>query len=117
MLDIFYNCTYCQIQPTTLYNIIHYYDNLDGNKETQLLNEAENIKGITDSVMKDIFKNNNGEMEWHIERPIVYNGNIEDLYINSSHQIIGNDKKNVYHLVFKTDYNKLKQSIWLSLQI
>ena len=38
---------------------------------------------------------------------IKYGGNTEDLTISWNTPIIGQDEKNIYHIMFKTDYNKL----------
>jgi len=57
--------------------------------------------------MQHIFKNSNNVVQWHIEHCIKYNGNTDDLNIKYKPAIIGNDRDNVYHLMFKTDYNQL----------
>jgi hypothetical protein len=106
IIDIFKNKKYHEITPTTIYNILNHFENGNENKISELLTESINIKDITEKVMDDIF-NNDENIKWNIERPIFFDGNIDNMYIYNRFKIIGNSENNIYHLVFKTDYNQL----------
>ena len=106
MIDVFENKKYHDITPTTIYNIIDYYEKENGTKQTELFNETINIRDITDKVMNDIFDNDTN-IQWNIENIIRFDGNTDDIKITLKNNIIGYSENNVYHLVFKTDYNQL----------
>ena len=107
MIEIYKHKKYHETTPSTIYNIIDYFENEDETKETKLLKEAENIKGITGKVMNEILKDNN-DIEWNIEHMIKLKGNTRNLKIlKPDYPIIGRDHDNVYHIVMKTDFNKL----------
>jgi hypothetical protein len=106
MIDVFKNKKYHDITPTTVYNIIDYYEKENGTKQTELFNETINIRDITDKVMNDILDNDTN-IQWNIENIIRFDGNTDDIKITLKNNIIGYSENNVYHLVFKTDYNQL----------
>ena len=107
MIEIEKHKKYHETTPSTIYNIIDYFENEDETKETKLLKEAENIKGITGKVMNEILRDNN-DIEWNIEHMIKLKGNTGSLKIlKPDYPIIGRDHDNVYHIVMKTDFNKL----------
>jgi hypothetical protein len=109
MIDLFKNKTYHTTPPTTIYNIISFFESCNGKpKETDLLEEAENMKGIVSKVIDDIYEeNHDADILWNIEHWVNYRGMTHDLGIAYTTPIIGYDDKNVYHLMFKTDYNQL----------
>lgn len=106
MIDIFKNKKYHQITPSTIYNIIDYYNYENTTKQSQLFNEAMNIRNITDNIMDNILNNDNN-IKWNIENIINFDGNTDDIKIYFKNNIIGYSENNIYHLVFKTDYNEL----------
>lgn len=109
MIDLFKNNKYHTTPPTTIYNIISFFELCNGKpKETDLLEEAENMKDIVSKVIDDIYKDNRvADVVWNIEHRINYRGMTDDLTIMFRTPIIGYDDNNVYHLMFKTDYNQL----------
>ena len=109
MIDLFQNKKYHTTPPPTIYNIMSFFESCNRKtKETDLLEEAENMKSIVSKVIDDIYKDNHDvDILWNIEHRINYRGTTRDLSIAFTTPIIGYDDKNVYHLMFKTDYNQL----------
>lgn len=110
MIDLCRNKKYHNTPPTTIYNIISFFESSNHvSNERELLKEAESIKGIVSKVIEDIYeKNNASEIFWNIEHSIKYEGKTAELGIMMYQiPIIGYDDENVYHLMFKTDYNQL----------
>lgn len=103
LIDVFMNKKFHSFTPTTLYNIIHSFEKNDNIKE--LIEESKNMKTIMENLIQNISKSEN--IEWNIEHQILFNGNTDDLKLHNKFNIIGNNEKNVYHLIFQTDYNKL----------
>lgn len=109
MIELYQNKKYHTTPPTTIYNIISFFEScIEKKKETELLEEAENMKSIVSKVIDDIYKDNSpADVVWNIEHGVKYCGITNDLSIACRTPIIGNDDNNVYHLMFKTDYNQL----------
>jgi len=103
LIDVFTNQIFHNITPSTIYNIIHSFE--EKNNIEELIEESKNMKTIMENLMQNILNNEN--IEWHIEHIIKFNGNTHDLKLLNRFNIIGNNEKNVYHLVFQTDYTKL----------
>lgn len=104
-IHIFQQKKFHTITPSTIYNIIDSFKKKDNISE--LIEESKYIKKIVNNLMSDILKNNNN-IEWNLEHYVCYDGNTKEIKLQKRFSpIIGNDKKNVYHIVFQTDYNKL----------
>jgi hypothetical protein len=71
-----------------------------------MIEEGENIKSVAAKMMEDT-NSTNTYITWNIEHMIKYGGNTDDLSIRFNTQHIGYDEKTVYHIMLKTDYNKL----------
>lgn len=106
MIDVFENKKFHEITPTTIYNIIHYYEKENGTKQTELFDESINIRDITDKAMNNILDNDTN-INWNIEHNVTFDGNTDDIKIWFKNYIIGYSDNYVYHLVYKTDYNQL----------
>tara|TARA_B100000424_G_scaffold187099_1_gene145356 strand:+ start:587 stop:3997 length:3411 start_codon:yes stop_codon:yes gene_type:complete len=106
LIDVFMNKKFHDYTPTTIYNIIHSFE--QKNNIEKLMEESKNMKHIMENLMENILKNEN--IEWNIEHIIKFNGNTNELNLYNRFNIIGNNEKNVYHLLFQTDYNKLNYS-------
>ena len=109
MIEIYTRKKYHDTTPSTIYNIINYFKDREDTKVAELLKESEIIKGIVENVMNDILKNNSKDkISWNIEHKLDLYSSTDDFKIyKPSFPIIGNDSKNVYHLVLTTDLNKL----------
>lgn len=107
MIEVIKHKKYHQTTPMTIYNIVDNFENQEETKVTELLKEAETIKGLTKKVMDEIMKNNSG-IQWNIEHMIKYGGHTEDFkLLKSDFPIIGFDNENVYHIMMKTDFHEL----------
>lgn len=105
IIELFTQKKYHTTTPATIYNIVDYFESIEDNKVVKLLEEANNIKKITNEAIETISMNNT--TNWNIEHFIMYGGNNENVTIYCIPPIIGHDKQHVYHLIFKTNYNKL----------
>ena len=107
MIDIEKNLKYHQTTPTTIYNIIDYFEKEDDNKVTELLKETEFIKETIDKAMNELL-NNEKNIKWNIEHSIYFGGKTKDIkLITRNMEIIGFSNTSVYHMVFQSDFNKL----------
>ena len=105
MIDIVRNLNYHQTTPTTIYNIIDYFEKENDNKVTELLKETEFIKTTIDKAMNEF---NDKNIEWNIQHCIHFGGKIKDIKLRTRNmEIIGYSDTLVYHMVFKSDFNKL----------
>ena len=96
----------CNISPKQIYEIMNYFDdNNNNNNILNIFNSTENIQQIINKFFENeiVLTGHN----WNIGQYIVYNGYSDNLKIMYNSQIIGYDDDNVYHLSFKTEYNKL----------
>lgn len=107
MIDIYQNKICHQTTPTTIYNIIDYFEKEDDNKITELLKETELIKATINTAMNEIL-NNQKNIEWNMQHQIHFGGKTEDIKLRTRKmEIIGNSDTLVYHMVFQSDFNKL----------
>ena len=106
MIDVFVNNKFHDITPTTIYNILDYYEKENGTKQTELFDETINIRDITDKAMNNIL-DNDININWNIENIVTFDGNTDDINIWFKNNIIGYSENFVYHFVYKTDYNQL----------
>lgn len=109
MIQIFTRKRFANILPSTIYNIIDYFEEC---KQDMLifLQESKNIQKIVTDMMKKL----NTNIEWKIE-PTIKLDIIEHkkFKIWTNIPIIGYDDKNTYHLFFTTDLNQL--NYWKTL--
>jgi hypothetical protein len=103
LIDVFMNKIHHNYTPTTIYNIIHSFE--QNNDLEKLLDESIKMKHIMENLMENALKNKN--INWNIEHYIKFNGNTNELKLYNNFNLIGHNEKNVYHLIFQTDYNKL----------
>ena len=106
MIEIYKDTNYHQTTPTTIYNILDYFEKDEDNKVTELLKEAETIKDTTTNAMNEILCSDS-ENDWNIWHNIKYGGASRDIKIKKSMEIIGWSDTMVYHMIFKSDFNKL----------
>ena len=107
MIDIFQNLKYHQTTPTTIYNIIDYFEKEDDNKYTELLKETELIKETIDKAMNELL-NNDKNIGWNIQHSIYFGSKTKDIKLRTRNMdIIGFSDTSVYHMVFQSDFNKL----------
>lgn len=105
VIDVFMRKKYHEITPVMIYNVIDSFENYDQTKD--LIQESEKIKGITETVIKEILQSCD-TIEWNIEHMIGLQGNTSDIDIYKKDiPIIGFSDSTVYHLMFKTDINSL----------
>ena len=106
-IDIFKNKSYHSTSPIEIYNIIDYFENDKGTKETELLNEATCIKTIVDNAMTHMMEHSTSTITWNIEHMTKYNGVSDDISIIYTTPIVGHNDTTVYHLMIQTDFNTL----------
>ena len=112
MIELYSEKQFHQTTPTTIYNILDYFNGLNGEKEKELLEEARNINGVITKSMNEILSSNS-KINWNIFHKIFYNGvnepkyNKDDIKIIINKDIIGFNETTVYHMVFKSDLNSL----------
>lgn len=103
MIEIETNRKYANITPMDIYNVTDFFQT-NINKEKELLNNIGNIKNIINkSNIKD-YKNNT----WNILKHIELNSKFEYFKIyNTRFPIIGNNEKDVIHIVLESDLTQL----------
>ena len=86
-----------------LYNITDFFQT-DKNKETELLNNIDNIKNIINSSGIKAYKNIN----WNIFKHIELDSDYDYFKIRKCQfPIIGNNETDVIHIVLKSDISQL----------
>lgn len=105
MIQVYQRKKYHDTTPSTIYEIIHYFQLQDKTKETKMLEESSNIKKIVKKMIHNI--PNFTKINWNIEHYIQLNGNDNFKIWYADLPIIGFDNKNVHHIKFITDLNEL----------
>ena len=103
MIHIETSQKYADMTPMDIYNITDYFQK-NSNKEQDLLNNISNVRSIINcSGIKD-HKNIN----WNIFKKVELNSNYNYFKINKlQFPIIGNNQKEIIHIVLKCNINKL----------
>jgi hypothetical protein len=107
LMDLFINKKFHEISPTTIYNIVHCLTQETDDKTANLLNESEQIKSVSETVMNEIIQNND-DVEWNIEHMVFFGGKNEQFSIyKPKYPILGFSNNTVFHLMFITDLSNM----------
>ena len=104
MIQLITERKHCKTRPVTIYDIINSYAKANPDKIQQLIENTSQIKHAIDIFFDEIPSN---IIKWNINNVIRFGGATDHLKIYTRCPIIGYDNNNVYHLVFRTDVNKL----------
>lgn len=101
MIKLFKNKKMVDITPIDLYNITDFFKT--NSKECKLLNMVKNVDAIVNTVLDNV----DIKTKWNVEKHINLNGNSDDFKIHENIPIVGNDEKNITHIMLKSDINSL----------
>ena len=116
MIELYSEKQFHQTTPTTIYNVVDYFNGLNDEKEVELLKEASHIKDVITELMNKLLVSDS-KIDWNTFHQIIYKGenNINEskynkeaaIQIIKKMDIIGWNDTTVYHMVFKSDFNTL----------
>jgi hypothetical protein len=101
MITLYKNKQLVDITPIDLYNITDFFKN--NSKECKLLSMLNNINDLVNTVLVNV----DIKTKWNVEKHINLNGNSDDFKIHENIPILGNDEKNITHIMLKSEINSL----------
>lgn len=102
MIKLYKDKIFIDISPIDLYNITDFFKNKS--KECQLLNMVENVDSIINTVLYLV----DVKTQWNIEKHFTLKSINDDFTIcNRSFPVIGNNEKDITHIMLKSDVNSL----------
>lgn len=109
IIDITVHKQYATINVNEIYSIINKLS-YDNNNIKEFYSKIKPIQNTCKKMIKNI-ETKYGKIEWNLEKSsLKYNGLSQDFIINKMNiPIIGNNKKTVINVIFKTSYSQLNR--------
>jgi hypothetical protein len=109
IVKLYMHKQYADIDPSTLYDITHYFKDPHSNDNRQSLDACKSIEDQCKACLSVISKQSRSHIRWNFEKSVTYNGYTEDdvCVSKKDFDFIGHDDKNVYHINFVTNLNGL----------
>jgi flagellar motor component MotA len=113
MIQIETSQQYADMTPMDIYNITDYFQK-NTNKEQELLNNIANVKNIINQSGVNDFQ----KVEWNIFKHIELDSGYDYFKIsNLRFPIIGNNDKDIIHIVLKTDISQFNNKLNKKLRL
>ena len=115
MMELWHQKNYHETTPTTIYNVIDYFEkeDRDEHKVKKLLKETEDIKDTINKAMNEITSTDKN-VGWNYGHLIQFGSKSKEIKLRTKPlDIIGYGDKTVYHMVFQSDFSKL--NYWSTL--
>jgi hypothetical protein len=102
MITLYKNKNFCDISPVEIYNITDFFKT--NSKECILFETTKNV----DTIINDLLDGVEVKSIWNIQKNMKLKSSSNDFTIsNNNFDLIGNDSKNITHIILSSDLNQL----------